>query len=538
MLRHKVHHYIFLIGTSLLVIGLPVSHFLLSLSIILLSINWASEIVISLLIKKERFACEKIHLLRERKSIWLFLSIYFLHLIWFFNTTDFIYAIHDIRIKLPLLALPLIYGTSPRLENKQFKLILQLFLVTVLISSFISTYIILGFSKIDLVDSRYASLFISHIRFSLIVVLLVYSLIYLTFFREIKVLPWEKIVYTLSIIWFICFLILLQSFTGIVIFMILLPVAIIWWSHNKKKTTLKTISYITTGLVVILMLSYAWYSFARFNHVDKDDPAKPETYTANGNSYTHRQDSHEYENGHKIWLYLSEKELRQEWNKLSTFPYDSLDKKGQSLRMTLIRYLTSLGYRKDSIGINSLTPEDIKMIEKGNTSYLVKNKFALYPRIYVLLWEIKRYKESGDPSGQSLGQRIEYLKTGIHILNRHFWLGTGTGDVDKEFRAQYKIDNSILKTIWRHRTHNQFITLFLTFGIFGFIWFLIALFLPPFIENRYRNFLFTMFFLIGILSMLNEDTLETHVGVSFFAFFYSFLLYSMPENGTSSDETS
>ncbi len=155
----------------------------------------------------------------------------------------------------------------------------------------------------------------------------------------------------------------------------------------------------------------------------------------------------------------------------------------------------------------------------------------------MLLWEIEQYKKTGDPSGQSLGQRIEYLKTGIHILKRHFWLGTGTGDADNEFRIQYKLDDSKLKPIWRHRTHNQFITLFLTFGVFGFLWFLFALFLPPFLEKKYCNFLFTMFFLIGILSMLNEDTLETHVGVSFFAFFYSFLLFSMPDKGSSLDET-
>lgn len=537
MLHQKTHQYILLVGTALLVIGLPVSHFLLSLSIILLSINWVAEIVISLIRKDERYSCEKLSILKTRKSLWLFLSIYFLHLIWFFNTDDFSYAFHDIRIKLPLLALPLIYGTSPPFEKRHFKLILQLFLATVLISSFISTYIILGLSKIDLIDPRYASLFISHIRFSLIIVLLIYTLFYLVFFHKLEVHPWERIVYFICIIWFICFLILLQSFTGIVIFLILLPVAIIWWSYNENKSKFKIVTYLSTAVIIIFILIYALYSYSRYNKKYEDALAKLETHTVNGNPYLNRQDTHEYENGKRIWIYLSDQELRQEWNKRSSLKYDSLDRKGQSLRITLIRYLTSLGYRKDSVGISQLTSEDIGMIEKGNTNYLYKNKFALYPRIYVLLWEIEQYKKTGDPSGQSLGQRIEYLKTGIHILKRHFWLGTGTGDADNEFRIQYKLDDSKLKPIWRHRTHNQFITLFLTFGVFGFLWFLFALFLPPFLEKKYCNFLFTMFFLIGILSMLNEDTLETHVGVSFFAFFYSFLLFSMPDKGSSLDET-
>jgi hypothetical protein len=536
MSRQKIHQNILFIGTVLLVIGLPVSHFLLSTSIIILSINWAVEIILCIISKNDTYGCEKLLSLKNRKAIWLILSIYFLHLIWFFNTTNFSYAMHDIRIKLPLLALPIIYGTSPRFEKRQFKLVLQSFLITVLISSFISTYIILGFSKIDLVDSRYASLFISHIRFSLLVVLLIYTLIYLAFFHEIRVSPWEKLIYILCIIWLISFLILLQSFTGIVIFLFLLPVAIIWWSYTEKKENLKLIAYLSTSVLLLFMLFYAWYSYNRFERKKSEHLTELAIHTPNGSPYSHHPEIKDFENGYLIWINISEKEMRSEWNKISTFPYDSLDRKGQSLHLTLIRYLTSMGCTKDSLGISQLTAEDLDMIEKGYSNYLFKNKFALYPRIYVLLWEIERYKKTGNPSGQSLGQRIEYLKTGLHILKRHFWLGTGTGDTNEEFRIQYIIDNSKLNSIWRHRTHNQFITLFLTFGVFGFTWFLIALFAPPRIEKQYNKFLFTIFFLISILSMLNEDTLETHVGVSFFAFFYSFLLFSMPENSSSSND--
>ncbi len=537
MSQQKIHYYIHILGTGLLVIGLPVSHFLLSISIILLSINWAAEIISSFVFKNTVSGFEKITVLKSRKAVWLILSIYLIHLIWFLNTTDFAYGLHDIRIKLPLLALPLIYGTSPRFDKKWFKIILQLFLITVLISSFISTYVILGFSELDLIDSRYASVFISHIRFSLIVVLLIFTLIYMAFFRELYVRPWEKVLYIICIAWFICFLILLQSFTGIVIFLILMPVTIIWWSYNIKRNRLKIISLISTSIIICFMIFYGVYSYARYNKKHDKKTTALEKFTINGNPYMNDFNNEEYENGYLIWLNVSEFELRKEWNNKSSYKYDSLDRKGQLLRNTLIRYLTSLGYKKDSVGISKLTPEDIMMIEKGYTNHLFKHEFALYPRIYILLWEIEQYCKTGDPNGKSLGQRLEYLKTGIHILKRHFWFGTGTGDPNNEFHEQYKIDNSKLNPGLRHRTHNQFITLFLTFGIFGFLWFLIALFVPPILEKKYGHYLFTLFFLIGILSMLNEDTLETHVGVSFFAFFYSFFLFSTPENGSQSYES-
>jgi O-antigen ligase len=450
--------------------------------------------------------------------------------------SNFVYGLHDLRIKLPLLALPLIYGTSVSLTKKEFKIILQLFIATVLVSSFITTYVLIGFSKIELVDSRYASLFISHIRFALMVVLSIYILINFIYFDKNPLPKWEKWSYQVSIVWLICFLVLLNSFTGIVIFAALLPVTIIWWSYYRKKANLIRKAYISSGVIVLLIIAYSLYAYLRYNTIHDLPDENLESLTLNGNQYIHNQNSTEYENGYQIWIYVCSEEMERAWNSRSDYEYKSNDQKGQQIKITLIRYLTSLGYRKDSVGISKLDEVDIRMIEKGYTNYLFKKKFALYPRIYELLWEIDQYKKGGDPSGHSLAQRIVYLETGIRIIKQHFWFGTGTGDVSDAFHQQYEIDKTNLQPRWRLRAHNQFITFLLTFGIFGFLWLLFALFMPPYIIGRYKNYLFTVFFLIGLLSMLNEDTVETHVGVSFFAFFYSFFLFSMPAYYSSVNE--
>lgn len=558
MFPKQFHHIVFLIGTALLVIGMPVSYFLLSVAQITLASNWIVEGNYK----------NKFRTLRSNKALQLILSIYLLHIIGLFATEDFfknlyeyrsvfqhssiaviaeafrttdfpanlVYGLHDLRIKLPLLALPLIYGTSVSLTQKEFKIMLQLFIGTVLVSSFITTYVLLGFSSIEPVDSRFASLFISHIRFGLIVVLSIFILIYFVFFETNPIPNWEKRAYQISCIWLICFLVLLNSFTGIVIFTILIPVTIIWWAYYKKKPKLIRNSYVLSGLIVLLVLFYSGYALLRYNKIYDEDLTNLESYTYNGNPYFHDKSSNDYENGYLVWIYVCREEIEKEWNKRSDYLFTDKDRKGQNIKITLIRYLTSLGYRKDSLGISKLDNRDIKMIEMGNTNYLFKKKFALYPRIYELLWEIDQYNKGRDSSGHSLAQRIVYLKTGVRIAKAHFWFGTGTGDVGNAFHQQYELDNTKLHPRWRLRAHNQFITFLLTFGIFGFLWFLFALFEPPIIQNRYRNYLFTIFFLIGILSMLNEDTLETHVGVSFFVFFYVFFLFSMPENSTSTDE--
>jgi hypothetical protein len=69
------------------------------------------------------------------------------------------------------------------------------------------------------------------------------------------------------------------------------------------------------------------------------------------------------------------------------------------------------------------------------------------------------------------------------------------------------------------------VTFFITFGIIGFVISMFSIFAPVFYEKKWHDYLFLVFFIIGMLSMLNEDTLETQTGVSFFMFFYALLLF-------------
>jgi len=56
-----------------------------------------------------------------------------------------------------------------------------------------------------------------------------------------------------------------------------------------------------------------------------------------------------------------------------------------------------------------------------------------------------------------------------------------------------------------------------------------ALIAPIFLEHKGRSFLLLVFMLIVLLSFMNEDTLNNHDAISFFAFFYPLYLYSSYE---------
>ena len=121
-------------GLILLAVSLPLSPYLTSVSQFVLAGNWILENKF-----KSRFKQ-----IKQSKSILIFLLIFFVHIVGLIYTNDFQYAFHDIKIKLPLLLLPIIIGTSQKLNFKQLKILLLFFIVAITVSTLISTSVLLG----------------------------------------------------------------------------------------------------------------------------------------------------------------------------------------------------------------------------------------------------------------------------------------------------------------------------------------------------------------------------------------------------------
>jgi hypothetical protein len=219
-------------------------------------------------------------------------------------------------------------------------------------------------------------------------------------------------------------------------------------------------------------------------------------------------------------------ELRQAWNSRSSFEFDGKDKAGQEIKYTIIRFLTSKGYRKDAAGVAQLTDREVRLIEHGIASTVYVEKSGIYVRVYKIIWEYKRYQETHNPTGHSVMQRIEYWKAARNIIQREWLTGVGTGDTDREFQQEYENMNSLLDKEFRWRSHNQFLAILVAFGVFGLAWFLVTLIFPPIRMHKFSDYYYLSFFVIIILSMISEDTLESQAGVTIFAFFTSFYLFA------------
>ena len=210
-----------------------------------------------------------------------------------------------------------------------------------------------------------------------------------------------------------------------------------------------------------------------------------------------------------------------------------MDKNGNPLRFTLIRYMTSKGLRKDEDDFSKLSNEDIRNIENGITNYKLAKASPIKQRIYEATWEMNDFIENKSMRDHSMIVRLEYWKTAIRIIKENWLIGVGTGDVQLEFNRMYERNNSVLKTkVDRKRAHNQFLETLVSHGIIGFISLFLVLIVPFFYKKR-LHVLFFPVYIISILSFFTEDTLETQAGVTLFAFFSAlFLLQVNPQKYT------
>jgi len=501
---------IYLFGLILLAIGIPLSNFLMSSAQIILLANWLFD----------KDLLKKINLFFKNKPAMIFSAIFLIHLFGLFYTSDFDYAFKDLRTKIPIIFLPLIISTSPLIDVNKFRLILSFFLASVLLASIVCYYI---YVTQEITDIRQISVFISHIRFSLdicLAICILFHFIYKDFLRFNQ----KNLILSMLLVWLVYFLFILQSFTGIIILLILFLILLIYFAFSLKNWIYKLIAISVFVLLPLSILQFINTTIHSYFHAENINISNLEKYTIRGNLYEH-DTILGVENGNHIGLYVCPKELNKSWAERSNINIDSADKKGQRMSFTLIRFLNSKGLRKDADGMNALTNQEIKAIENGYANIIYLENPGLTARIYKILFEYNAYVITKKTRGHSIIQRFELWKAALGIIKNNFWFGVGTGDMVKVYDMQLQEMKSDLAG-QSLRSHNQYLSIFSAFGIIGFLIFMFTLIYPAILNHSFKDFYFLSFFIILCLSMINEDTIESQAGVTFFAFFYALFAFS------------
>ena len=454
-----------------------------------------------------------------------FASIFLLHIIGLFWTTDFDYAVKDLRTKIPILMLSVVLASYHTLGRKAFYRVMLFFVAAVLVRSFYNAWMIAGHRFVDV---REISHNVSHIIYALLVAMAIYTVAWLALKRGFLA-GWQRALLALAGLWLAAYLVISQSFTGISVtiltLMVLVPVMIAQARRKSLRLALFAgllllTAGIAAGLVTVVRDYYA---------KEPRDCSKLDKVSSRGNPYLNACYDRETENGHYLWQYIQWDELRESWSKRSRIPFDSLNRKHEPVAYTVIRFLTSKGWRKDADALEKLSPREISAIEDGTANVLFMERFSIRGRIYEFLHGYDLYRQTGNPSGSTVMQRFEFWKASAGIIRDNWPAGVGTGDMNLAFAAQYERMHTKLEPDQRWRSHNQYLSILVGFGVIGLVWFLWALIWPAVRLKRWNDYFFLVFFTILALSMLTGDTIESQTGVSFFAIFYTLFLFVRTE---------
>lgn len=507
--RLPAHHYLALTGLCIIAVGLTLSNVMMSVGTI-----W----IISNVVIEGKYVAAWNRLKSNRWFLWS-VFIFALHFIWLIGTENFEYAFHDIRIKLPFIVIPLALAARPRNTEKEIHFILSIFLLAVTATSIYNYayfhHIIPNKDTFD--DIRGMSLFVSHIRYSFMVVFAIFICIYFIIKKHGKL-----IIIIPTAIWLLFYAVVSQIMSGFIVLMIILVFSTIYTAFFVNNMWLKRVAIIL-GATIVLGGGYLFFDILNWksNH-EKIVNEKELDTTKLGNQYTHKSDIEIRENGHLVYINICEKELKDKWEKNSNIPYDSLNAKGYPLHFSLLHYLSSKGLKKDAEGFDQLKKKDIQAIEKGYSNYLMTRN-DIRAKLFVI-WRDWQQIDQRDPNGSSLLQRYAHLKIALAIIKDHWLVGVGTGDVQDKFYEYYKKSNSPLVIENQNRAHNQILTFWISFGVVGFIMIVLYLILPLFYFKKEANYLVPIFVLLSFLTFMMEDMLETQAGVTFFAFFFNLLL--------------
>jgi hypothetical protein len=506
---------IYIFGLALMVVSLPTSKFLMSIAQFIIIFNWLFDLKVM----------GKFRQFFSNRAAMVVVSVFFIHVIGVLWSADLGYASKDLRIKLPLLALPIIMSTSPKLSRSTFYNFMLLFISANVFGSFISAGKLLTGNYENIRD---IFIFISHIRVGLMIALAILAGVYLFFQKNYA----NGLIRTISLIasaWLLIFLLISESLTGLGVLGITALLLLIVFVFKQKRYALRVAASVL--LISVPLGLFIWLQNLQREIVPQEPfyHVNLQTHTSRGNPYTHDSTLIGFENGYWVGRYIQNWELATTWNKRSDLHFEGLDLSGQQLRITLMRYLTSKGLRKDADGVDALSDEDIAAIESGIASVDIKETPGIINRIKIVIWELELFRHYGYLKGHSVAQRLEFWRAGLHIISQNPLFGVGTGDIDHAFKEAYREMQTQLPPGQWWRTHNQYLTVFATLGIFGLLWFIFALIYPAIRLKMFNDYFYFVFFCIAVISMITGDTLDTQAGVTFYAFFTSLFLFARRE---------
>lgn len=161
-------------------------------------------------------------------------------------------------------------------------------------------------------------------------------------------------------------------------------------------------------------------------------------------------------------------------------------------------------------------------------SVLFKNPFST---------RVKEYYNTGLTSLDKGSKTAEFnssnVRNGIYycdldLITRSPILGFGIGDVQEKLNECYSKKISSKVYTWRdYNSHNQYLSFWLSAGVFGFVFFFVFLFYCFKKSLKYSIVIYFYFLVLVSLVFFTENLLSRSDGVLFFSFFNSLFFFNV-----------
>jgi len=498
---------LFIIGASLLVVGMPFSVVFMSIGTI-----WISSVYILEGGFKEKIAALKTPVL------YMILGLFFLHIIGLAWSTNVKQGLREIEKFLPFLAIPVVFSGIQCIKEKDKRLLIWLFVLITLVSCTLILISALLEGTEHNFNPRVFSKYVSHIRLSL------YACLSIVFLIGVKI---NRALRILGIAILLSYIIFMQSLTGIVL-LAALSTAYFMKLFSSECTGFKLLRWIF-GLLIITAFSFLAYTVTDYYRV-KTPGITPEK-TADGHNYEVGLDNGFIENGSRLWSHVCYEELNETFTVRTGFSIWEPHPKGYSYNSLLLRYLNNKGLTKDQKGVEALTEEDLERIIDGNPYPNHWKYKGFSKRIRAILFQFEKNKIQKDFTGNSLTEKVVFQSVAWHTYLQSPLLGTGTGDLKDDMKVFYKNAYPELNEKKMRKPHNQFLTFLVMLGpaaLILFIFILVALWRLATNRTDLTN-TSRAFIIILAISCFSEDTTGTQAGITFTSFFIGLLFLFKPK---------
>jgi hypothetical protein len=457
--------------------------------------------------------------LKQNKLFWMLSSVFFVHVLGLLYTSDMQAGINDIRTKSPLLILPMVLLTTRSLSLKEFHVLLYSFIIGCFANTawcYVYTFILHHNQTV-----RSASRFMSHIRLGLYLNMAICACVYLSFqMRNLL----NTLLQLSAIIYFLFIMYALGLASGFANFLIVILLMSLYFVFRRGLAMKIAVLLLLVSMFVGIGLYVKKVYCEQFTAKEGRANLRMDK-TLNGKNYYHYSGEPQLENGYYVQYNIHFNELKESWAR--RLPHDTLnvDEGSATQRLDiLLRYMSSMGLTKDSVGFAQLSDQDIDNVKNDVTNHKIPEWSYFHKRVYELVNEYEEFKKNRNVSGHSLNMRLYFWMTACHVIKQNILVGVGTGDVQGELNKAYEELKVPLTKEWYKRPHNQFLTIFLAVGIIALIIFLISVFVPVIQYRSALHILYWPFFVMALVSFLMEDTLESQAGLTFYAFFNTVFL--------------